>query len=924
MTNIEEQLHAARQNLLDLTMSNRLLNFRPTAVRTVRVVDEITRELYDILVLKERAMEFLPRPEASESGRTIYDDEQGRFMGLEEEVSGLTQEETSILWKLPPPDTKVATRHVDRFLQTSLESEALQKRLFYISHESNSILEELGYSTLYLAMGFLEWTESPDSVQSRQAPLVLVPVELQRGKVGLSFKLRWSGEDISTNISLQAILVNQGISLPDFEMPDKKTGIDQYFQRVTKAISGKPKWRVVTDIYISFFSFAKFIMYKDLDINAWPEGISPADHPLIKSILDPSDNTISEQGFMEDEVDQKLTFRDLHHVRDADPSQIAVIEDAKAGHNLVVEGPPGTGKSQTITNIIAELLAAGQSVLFVSEKMAALEVVKSHLDEVGLGDFCLELHSRKSNKKEVLKELERSISSRAPQSVFPEEEYDQLETLKSELNGYAEALSKPFGNMQYSPFALFCMKETAYRHFAEVGHDIPKVEFPNPNKCNQREYKETKGKLYELADMLSVVGLPLARHPWHGCEPGVVLPSDESAIRELLDRCMEDLRDLEGKIDALVDICAIQRPCTSGNLPRAVAAARVVAVSRPVDRDVLLSSEWNRPSERAQALIDKVALFQDMLSTALSNFRNEALAQDINSILEEYKGLSAGFFKFFNSRYRYWKSQISALYKDHPPKSTEMVISDLKQLADCLVLRDEIRGEEMNGHALFGSNWKSDQSNPQMLCSFAEWIVSFRQQLLSGALTERAVDIVSTGIPQEQVEKTRMEVDEATKQFDIRLAQVTSRIGANFEVVFGSKADSVPFSRFISHLSLWKAEIPRLQRWSQYIASRSSCINTVASPIIKMIEEGLLEPEDVTPCFEDNFADGLLRLVFAEQPALANFVGKLHEAKIGRFADLDRKLVIRNRQRLVHKLYQKSAAHFWRCFISVGGWNTSG
>jgi hypothetical protein len=168
-------------------------------------------------------------------------------------------------------------------------------------------------------------------------------------------------------------------------------------------------------------------MYKDIDPAAWPEGQSPLEHPLIKAIFGSPQDQPPDQGFQENEVDQKLQFSNLFHVLDADPSQIAVIEDVKAGRNLAVEGPPGTGKSQTIVNIVAELLATGKSVLFVSEKMAALEVVKSRLDNVGLGDFCLELHSRKSNKKEFLANLERTLYEPSPRPDLSGNDYAELD-----------------------------------------------------------------------------------------------------------------------------------------------------------------------------------------------------------------------------------------------------------------------------------------------------------------------------------------------------------------------------------------------------------------------------------------------------------------------------------------------------------------
>ena len=350
MTDIEKQLEDARQNLLDLTMRNRLLNFRPTKAKTIRIIDEIPTEIYDFLVLQEKVMEFLPnkknRKSDQDETKTDSIDEQS-----ENEKLDLSEEDASKLWELPLPDINVASRHTDRYLQTSYDSENLQKRLFYTSQQAKSVLEEQGYTILYLALGFLEWTESSSSIKTRNAPLILVPVELERLKVGTAFKLKWTGEDVFTNISLQAKLLEQGISLPDFEMPDDKNNIDQYFQSVVDSISKIPNWRVLNDVYLSFFSFTKFVMYKDLDPITWPDEKTPASHPLIISLFDPEEQQF-DSSFSENDVDEILNIRDQYHVMDADPSQIAVIEDVKSRTNLVVEGPPGTGKSQTITNII--------------------------------------------------------------------------------------------------------------------------------------------------------------------------------------------------------------------------------------------------------------------------------------------------------------------------------------------------------------------------------------------------------------------------------------------------------------------------------------------------------------------------------------------------------------------------------------------
>ena len=141
--------------------------------------------------------------------------------------------------------------------------------MFYINQQANSVLEEQGYNILYLALGFLKW-EMEGVSGYRKAPLILIPVELDRTRVKGSFKLRWTGEDVVTNISLQEKLKDQAIEIPDFEMPETKEGIYEYLQKIEEIIAPKKDWKVSYSIFLGFFSFTKFVMYKDLDHKNWP------------------------------------------------------------------------------------------------------------------------------------------------------------------------------------------------------------------------------------------------------------------------------------------------------------------------------------------------------------------------------------------------------------------------------------------------------------------------------------------------------------------------------------------------------------------------------------------------------------------------------------------------------------------------------
>jgi hypothetical protein len=535
--------------------------------------------------------------------------------------------------------------------------------------------------------------------------------------------------------------------------------------------------------------------------------------------------------------------------------------------------------------------------------MAALEVVKNRLDRVGLGVFCLELHSRKANKREVLHELERTLSVPAPQVTWHEEGFAQVESLKADLNAYVKALREPFGQMQRPPFALFCIQETARRHFAAVGRPMPRVAFANPAACDPQAWSTAVDHLRELAEALPLM-MPLTKHPWRGCDPGTVLPSDEDEIGTLIEACRNALHALEGAIERLVEACAIQYPTTPEALLHAIAAARVMAASTPVDRQVLLNDAWNRPSEEAEGLIRKVEAVQQARAKARARFTTNALTRDIATLLGDYKFLSAKSFRFFNSRYRYIKREIRALYIEKPPRKTDQIITDLTALVHCITLREDIRQLEQTGRAWFGSHCQAEESNPARLGAFATWIVSFRKQLLEDILTERAVDMVSAGVSQEQVEHLATQVDSAAQHFVTQRDFLLNRLGADCNVIFGAEVHQVSFANLLSRLECWQVELSRLQRWGQFVARRHACCQTMAQPIVDIIADDTLAPEDVVPCFEGNLADALLRLAFVGRPPLVHFVGDLHEKKIQRFHELDRDCITWNRQRLAAKLYE--------------------
>lgn len=405
---IKERLETFRRNLLDTSLRNRLINFRSRnkagkpLEKVIEIWGEDSAELYRILVTEQRSMSFVGKPDPRSprtSQPTISDDidDFGDPDSLAELREAAEFELDSFLDGHPNFD------QVDLKLNTRETVSALQRKLTKISRDAKVSLEEQGVNVLFLALGMLKWFESDGSQDERQAPLLLVPVLLEKTNAG-AYRLKWDAGEIGSNLSLVAkVQVEFGLKLPELQ---EEPELREFYKAVERAIKTKPRWSVERNtVALALFSYAKYLMYRDLDQAGWPEDGKPEDHDTLGALLDCGFGE-SEPGIAEDALlDPLRPVEEACEVCDADSSQTLAILEAKSGRTLLIEGPPGTGKSQTITNLIAEAIGAGKKVLFIAEKAAALDVVFRRLKEANLEDACLELHSNKTNKRSFYNEL---------------------------------------------------------------------------------------------------------------------------------------------------------------------------------------------------------------------------------------------------------------------------------------------------------------------------------------------------------------------------------------------------------------------------------------------------------------------------------------------------------------------------------------
>ncbi len=296
----------------------------------------------------------------------------------------------------------------------SIGGNELEKRIYKLYLTARKNLEESGYNTLYIACGFLKWVRRDKGQQTLHAPLLLIPVRLTRKSVKSGFRLQTTDEEPRINLTLLELLKTEyDLRIPELEgeLPTDKSGLDitAIFNIVRRAIRDFDGWEVTEMCSIGIFSFAKYLMWKDMcDREAELKA-----NPIVRHLATEERSSFPAQvGFPNPaELDNEADATKVYTPLSSDSSQLSAILAAGRGKNFVLIGPPGTGKSQTISNMIAHCLGHGKTVLFVAEKAAALSVVYNRLKRIGLGDFCLELHSNKAVKKEVLAQFKAALDS---------------------------------------------------------------------------------------------------------------------------------------------------------------------------------------------------------------------------------------------------------------------------------------------------------------------------------------------------------------------------------------------------------------------------------------------------------------------------------------------------------------------------------
>ena len=771
-----------------------------------------------------------------------------------------------------------------------LTQEELDKRAVEIYRKAQTSLKEGGSNTLFLAVGFLLWKPRDRDNRRYRAPLILLPVSLERKSVRSGVKIVANDDEPRFNTTLLELLKKDfGIEIHGLSgaLPEDQSGVDVagIWHRVRHAIKEVPGFEVIEETVLGHFSFAKYLMWKDLVDRS--EALKQS--PVVRHLLDtPREAYESDIRFVDPkEIDREYTPADLLTPLPADSSQMAAIATADRGKDFVIIGPPGTGKSQTIGNLIAHMLGKGKKVLFVSEKTAALEVVHRRLRDIGLGQFCLELHSNKAKKADVLDQLRSSWNSASGAVVGDwKAEAERLKTVRDRLNRLVNALHHPHRNGLTPHYAMGVKVRDA-----DLAAKV-KLSWPNAAYHDEAQLQ----KLREVAALLAVqagaVG-DLVDHP-------LALVSNFDWRPQWEDEVVAAARSLKASGARLTEAQASLEQALGispgvVNLPRLAAMAECGQVLLDAYRQHASFALEPDGADRLEALEEAVVQLKTYIETqAKLSCPYEALAwQTLDAAVLEPAWTEANdtwWPRSWFAKRKVVKQMREGGAQGDPDPANDIPL--LKQLRETGGQIDRLDG------VLRGlREWDAYHSDPDAMMALKA--LGSRARVAVGKLADDAQSLVALRgtirtllydandllAPDAQVGRTINDFRAAFETFTAHKETFEALIG-------GSLNGRLPEGRpALESIAAQCQEIVdhhvALRDWCAWVRRRTEALDLQLGPLVDAIENGTVPADQVEAVFEAAYCSWWSSAVIGEDEVLRTFSSPEHEAAIENFRELD-------------------------------------
>ncbi|NLF95857.1 MAG: DUF3320 domain-containing protein [Candidatus Riflebacteria bacterium] len=890
----ENRIDQWKRKLLDLSLRNRLLNYRVTA-KTIQLVCGSLASLEDCLADgKEFRIKSLPSD--IEAGRSS----QAHLVGTGNDIR---------------------TEFVQReFLQSRLYSPvgevALEKNLLEVFRDSRNSLEEGGTNTLYLAMGFLYWQESKSANTLRAAPIILVPLEIRRNSVKEGFTISKRDEESQINVTLLELLKQDfNIDIQGLDpLPLDEHGIDldRTLNTIRQHILNLENWEVREEAVIGNFQFRKFLMYKDLELRS----SRLLENKVVNHLVNTKESKFPDQGDFPDarRIDSDFSLNQTFCPTSADSSQLAAVYAAAAGRSFVLHGPPGTGKSQTITNIIAHSLAVGKSVLFVSEKAAALNVVYSRLAKIGLGNFCLELHSNKSRKAEVLDQLKRALNRQVNDNTETWQLTAQnLQALRTELNDYAATLHHKHENGHSFFKALSLL--TNMHETPDISLDWEK--FADLTVLQLEAIKNCLNHIYLLGNDYG----QLADSPWKQVMTKEWSPEFNRTVMDLLGKISIAGRSLLSKCPAISELCGSQRFADSLDSLQTLAVILKTTMALPAGGAELLASDNYPVTHRAvNKLIESGKKRNQLRAELAQRFDEKILQLNTPEFVTNWQNACTSIWPLSWFRKRTQIANLQQYCKEGFSVSENDINTVFALVNEYQAECAAIGAADDMGFKLFGQHWNDGDPDWSFIESLASDVERFLREIetFCNLTLENSLEIRQALVA--LYKRTSSETKNAglinsLSEFVSTIetfSQLHERITTALEI---SSIPSGPMSenyRMVAvitrHAAGWLESIELFRAHCQLNQAISEAENLGLKDLMADLREGRIAYKDLWPSFKKAYLTRWAEKKASTSNNLRNFSGTLHDDKINRFRELDEDFLKLSAQAVVAKVAERAPA----------------
>lgn len=836
--------------LLDIGKNNPLMSYKITKEKEAELIMPSPEDIYKKLCQGEKIEIVVPKIEELKQQNLI-----------KESVSSKEAYEDLFSSKVKSPNQALV------FNKSFNAANVLKK----IAKNDRVSFEETGISITYCAFGLINWNEQDDAY-TYQAPLLLVPIKIIHDSPLKPYYIIATDDTPIVNANFSYSLLDKyNIELPTFEEADT---LETYFTKATEVIS-RFNWTIEPYCCIGNFSFQKLSMYRDIIDN---EGLIFRNPVARKIIGAPTDETIETASSQKPQI---------HCIYDADSSQEEAIVMAKQGKSFVLQGPPGTGKSQTITNIIAELLFDNKKVLFVSEKKAALEVVYNKLYHAGFGDFCLELHSQKTNKKNFIDELYEATKKSVPiNQIRMDAELDQMNRSKSKLDLYVQLLHKENEKIKMSLYDLF-------EKYSEIEYikDIPYV-IKDIQSIDYLLFNKQCELFQNYVAFTQTIGYDYKKFVWYGLTAEDNM-ENKNAITASLSKIEQVLPEVNIVLDDIytrfgIKLKDLQDVKTLANIFKN-AHSYPIGFFKQENFDEIIE-KCNRLSE----LTDEILAIRNRLDPIYTDKLYNIEGQILNVALRRYASIFSRHGNEYNSQinkiFTCKKDGKKVKYKEALSISLDLMTiqSFMPEYEDLISYMSRLGVE----HISFETNWKS------MATLAEDFKNAFDQGIRLGKIKIAPIQDIKTILSDliqysdiliTDLDNIKDSISTFNKMFDNTIFDLTK----------------YPLDNLYSYIQNSLKNITLISTYYAFSALIKDFKDNNLLDLLELIIANNIPKEDITNVYKKLYYRFWIENIMKSNPMLSKFSRYEQDQYVKTFADIDRRVLEFNRDRMNYSIALK-------------------